>query len=132
MPLHIQEDHLHDDHFTFSNNEFKSKLVVKYFNANLDFETTVPNNIVTIPLGAIVTKLICKVTTAFNGTSPTLYVGKSGSTSEYGDFDIASVGTKPPIHIHNRAIAETTIQADMSIGGSTAGALELYIEYATP
>ena len=133
MPLHLQEDHLHDDHFSFSNSELKTVGVIKTLRTSIDFETTSPHTIGTVPLGAIITKVIVKTTTAWNGGSPTIDIGVSGNQSKYlysGDYSISTANTHIE-HLYEREIAETTIQADILVDGSTAGVSEILIEYAT-
>ena len=132
MPLHIQEDHLHTDHFNFANNELKSKATIKALRTSIDFETPSPHTIGTVPLGAIITKVIVKTTTGFNGGSPTIDIGVSGNISKYlysGDYSIATANTHIE-HLYEREIAETTIQADLFMDSSTAGVAEVLIEYA--
>ena len=134
MPLHIQEDHLHDDHFTFASNELKTTGLIKTLRASVDFETSSPHTIGTVPLGAIITKVIIKTTTAFDDSDATLDIGVSGSQSKYvynGDFSILTANTYIA-HMYEREIAETTILADIYTDGSTAGVSEILVEYAEP
>lgn len=133
---HIHENHLHNEHFNFSNGVLSLSNppsgLVKYLTANIDFETSSPYAIGTIPLGSIVTKVIVKTTTGFNGASATIDIGVSGNQSKYlysGDYSIATANTYIA-HMHEREIAETTIQADIFQDSSTAGVAEIYIEYA--
>ena len=132
MPLHVTQDHPHDDHFTVSSSELKSLNPVKHLRASIDYETSSPYTIGTVPLGAIITKVIVKTTTAFDDSDSTLDIGISGSTSKYlynGDFSILTANTHIK-HLYEREIAQVDILADIYVDGSTAGAAEIYIEYA--
>ena len=136
MPINLHENHLNTDHLTFSSNQLSltntPDKLVKHLRATVDFETTSPHTVGTVPLGAIITKVIVKTTTAFNGTSPTIDLGVSGSTSKYlynGNYSITTANTYIA-HMHEREIAQTDILADIFIDGSTAGVAEIYVEYA--
>ena len=138
MPLHIHEDHLNVSHFNFDDdglhlsNPPSTSGQVRHLRANIDFETTSPHTIGTIPANGIVTKVIVRVFDGFNGTSPTVDIGVNSDSDKYlssGDYVI----TAPITHINHfyeRETIEVTTIATIVSGGSTVGSMEIYIEYA--
>lgn len=135
MPVHLHEDHLDSNHFSFTSNQLSliSSSNVHHVRANIDFETTSPFTVATVPLGAIVTKVIISTITAFDGAGATIDLGVSGNTSKYaynGDYNITTVNDYIK-HLYEREIAQTNILADIYSDSSTAGAVEILIEYST-
>ena len=119
MPLHLHEE--------------SGNMVLNY-RANIDFESNSTVTIGEIPLGGIVTMVIVKVLTAFNGSpQPTLNIGISGNDTKYADYTsipIDTVGTHI-IHLYEREIADINAIATLDVTSSTAGTAEILLEYAT-
>ena len=136
---HLNENHLNTGHFNFTGGELSlanppsSSGLVKHFRAIIDFETTSPATIGTMPAHSIVTRVTAKTTTAWNGNAPTIDVGITGSTFKYlysGDYSIGAVASPYTVHIHERETSETAVVVDIFPDGSTAGVTEIYFEYA--
>ena len=138
MPLHIHEDHLNTSHFTFDtdglhlSNPPSTAKQVMHLRGNIDFETVSPYTIGSVPANSIITKVIVKILTGFDGTSPAVDIGTSADTDKYlysGDYVITSPGTHVS-HFYEKEAVETAIIATIALGGSTAGTMEIYLEYA--
>ena len=133
MPLNIHENHLNTTHFEFGSNELKVKDTILSHRANIDFETSSPHTIGQIPLGGIVTKVILKVLTAFNGSTPTLNVGVSGNDTKYADYTALPIETQGTHikHLYEREIANVDAIATITLNGATQGTAEILLEYST-
>lgn len=112
---------------------------VHYFCENITFAnagTTV--TLGTLPPGAVVVDAGVVVTTAFNGSSPTLDIGTSGDTD--GFATLLSLGTIGRIVADEMATSNdlyattaTTISCTLSaMSGASAGVGFVYVEYLMP
>lgn len=82
----------------------------------------------------IINKIQVCVDTAFNGTSPTLSIGISGSVSKYmgtGDLDLKTVGVYE-ITPGKTAQGVEALIATYSASSSSTGAARILVEYSTP
>lgn len=102
-----------------------TSLCVKVDGVNLAFGSSSPIAAMTLPDTARVIKVLCRVTTAFNGTAPTASVGISGTTSKYmgaTSMDLKTVGlyevnpTAEPVSGNESIIV--TFAGDSSISGA--------------
>lgn len=124
-------------------------VTLSYFNANnaaaldlalvkmpLAFATKVST--ATIPNNAIIRFAIIDVTTAYDGTTPTFAIKRTGDATvapaAAGDTDLTTVGTyEVPQILSWGATGLGTVTATFASGGGvTVGVSTLYIAYATP
>ena len=118
MPTHLHEE---------------SSNIVRNHRANIDFESSSPITIGNIPLGGIVTMVIVKVLTIFNGSTPTLNIGVSGNDTKYADYTqvpVETLGTHV-VHLYERETAAIDAIATITVNGATQGTAEILLEYAT-
>jgi hypothetical protein len=100
----------------------------------ITFSNTGANNVgAVVPAGAKVLAVLVKVTELFNGTSPTLSVGKAGAVDELQattDNDLTKTGMNPVWALLTYASA-TQLIATLSVTGSpSTGACEIAIIFA--
>lgn len=119
-----------------------------YFNANnaaaldlayvkmpLGFATKVSTT--AIPNNAIIRHAIIDVTTAYDGTTPTFAVKRTGDAATAplaaGDTDLTIIGTyEVPLVLTWGSTGAGTVTATFAGTGQTVGVATLYIAYATP
>lgn len=83
-----------------------------------------------VPAGAIVTNVFAVVTTAFNGTTPTLDVGITGSGALYFDDEsvtaagIIDAAVTPAYYANGTVVTITP-----TFTNTTAGEVAIYVEY---
>jgi hypothetical protein len=83
---------------------------------------------------SVITKVIIKVTTAFDGTAPLLDIGISGTTDLYMDqteIDLKTIGTYI-VDLHEIDTGPTAIIATYVADSSTVGDANILIHYETP
>lgn len=105
--------------------------VTKSFRADLEDDTASPVAIGTPAANSIITKVIVKVNTAFDGTAPTLDVGVSGTVDRYMDqteIDLATQGTYV-VDLYEADGAGTAIIGTYAADGSTAGDADILVKY---
>ena len=96
----------------------------------LAFGTSSPIAIATAPADTLIGKRYVVVTTAFNGTAPTLKVGDAGDDDRLmaiADLNLAV----PGLYIVSDAVqyaATTPLLATLTAGGSTAGEAVVFVE----
>lgn len=101
---------------------------------SLAFNSSSPVTMFTLPANAVLDKVTVIVDTAFDGT-PSLTVGKSGSTSKYvgsTDVDLATAGGYV---VHNTQAPAGSTEAliiTYSQGGATVGAARVIVDYSIP
>ena len=138
MPLHLTEDHLHPTHFIFDGDDLRVnsnaiESLVKNARDNITYSSPQNNTIITIPAYGIVTKVIVDISTAFDGSSPTLNIGSYSIIDKLvysGDLDLTSQNTYV-FHMHKKSTSSQLYLAFFDGGGSTTGELDIYLEYAT-
>lgn len=102
------------------------------FTKDFTFEDLTQFGLGVIPAGYYVTKIIVQVTTPFNGTNPTLSIGRTGAINELMAVDEnylkdASIFEVQPFHLYS---AITALRGYFTVDGSTAGAGRITISYA--
>lgn len=102
----------------------------------LNFGDTSPIAMVTLPANAVVERVSVIIDTTFDGT-PTISVGKSGSTSKYlGSTDVdltLAAGTRFDIRSSNAASGSTeAVIITYSAGSATVGSARIIIDYSVP
>ena len=138
MPTHIGDNHLNTSHFDFSND--KLSLVntggdrgnVKHFKATITHASPTTVTLGTIPANSVLTKVIVRTYTAFDGGSPTIDVGISADTDKYlysGDFGIVTQNTHI-YHFYEKEASQVDVIATVNTDSSTVGSSDVYIEYA--
>lgn len=100
------------------------------------FGASSPVTLFTLPANAVIYSIDVIVDTAFTGgTSPTLTVGVSGTTSKYvgsGDNDLTTAG-RYMVHPSNLPDVSTeALIATYSAGGSSAGSARVITTYSVP
>lgn len=101
----------------------------------LAFGTASPLTLFTLPANAVVRKITVYVDTAFNGTTPQVTVGISGTTAKYsaaGDVDLKTVGAYVIVPEQIPAGTTEALIATYTASGSSAGAARIVIEYGVP
>ena len=104
--------------------------VNKNFQAALVFGTVSPLAIGTPAANSIITKVIVKVTTAFDG-APTLDIGTAGTTDLYMDqteIDLTALGTYI-VDLHELDAGPTAIIGTYAAGGASLGAASILLKY---
>ena len=108
--------------------------VNKNFRAALAFGTSTPVAIGTpAAANAIISKVIVDVTTAFDGTAPTLDIGVSGTTDLYMDqteIDLKTIGTYI-VDLYELDSGPTAIIGTYAADSSAAGAASILVKYET-
>ena len=102
-----------------------------YVTASLAFGTSTPLNIGSAVTGTVAFKWHVVVTTAFDGTTPTLDVGVSGTTDAVADqteIDLTTVGVYSGTASLDIS-SSTQIIGTYAADSSTAGAAEIVVEY---
>lgn len=111
-----------------------SPVAITYINKNIratvQFGTSSPVAVGNVPSGCIVTQIIVKVTTAFDGTDPTLSIGVSGTVEKFmsaSEIDLKTVGT----YIVDLYSLEDNIDviATYVADSSTAGVCQILLKY---
>lgn len=100
--------------------------------ATLAFNTSSPLSLLTLPIGYGIKSILVNVTTPFNGTTPTLSIGISGTTDKYvatSDLDLTVMGAFPLELASNSATVQESVIGTFSSGSSTAGTAEITITY---
>lgn len=96
------------------------------------FGSTTPVTVLSLPVGYAVTRVVVNVTTAFNGTNPTLSLGIAGDVSKYfatTDVDLTAIASFP-LEMNVVAVeSEEIIIATYNAGSSTAGTAQILITY---
>ena len=98
----------------------------------LNFGTSSPVTVFTLPAQARVTNVRVQVVTAFNGTAPTVKVGISGTTAKYsdtGDSNLKVVGVYDKTVTTNADAGTNAIILTYAADSSSAGAAVVYITY---
>ena len=134
MPMHIGVNHLNNSHFDFSNDQLNlsESGVVKFLKTTITHTSPTTVTIGTVPANSIITKIIVRTYTAFDGGSPTIDVGVSADTDKYlysGDFGIVTQNTHI-YHFYEKEASEIDIIATVNTDSSTTGSSDIYIEYA--
>lgn len=101
----------------------------------LAFGASSPVTMFTKPAGSKIAEIRIYVDTLFNGTTPTLSIGISGTTSKYGStgqVDLTTVG----VYVWDPGIDVTggseNLIATYSAGSSSAGAARIEVDYVIP
>ena len=139
MPVHMHDEHLNANHLEFANNQLNvvdsiQSSLVKHYRADIDFETVSPHTIGEIPVSGIITKVLIKVTTVFNGTTPALDIGTSETANKYAssvDIDLTTIKTYV-IHLHEFESSAVNAMATIAVSGATQGAASILVEYTQP
>ena len=134
MPTHIGDNHLNNSDFSFSNGSLSltNSGAVRHFKATITHASSSTVTLGTVPANSVITKVIARTYTAFDGSSPSIDVGVSGSTYKYlysGDYGIVTQNTYVT-HFHEKEASEIDIIATVNTGSSTTGSTDIYIEYA--
>ena len=136
MPLHLHENHLNSEHLEFVSNQLNIKnpvtgSLVKTHRTTIDFETTSPATIGTIPAQGIVTKVIVKVNTTFDGSTPTLNIGISGNDTKYADYTAVPIETSGTHikHLYELESSNVDAIATITLSAATQGTADILIEY---
>lgn len=84
--------------------------------------------------GAIVTSCRLNVSSAFNGTTPTITVGSVATGDALMDVDDNDMGSISLSHVHSFYEVDTVadkkqLTAELTLDGATTGAAKLFIEY---
>lgn len=101
---------------------------------NLAFGASSPVSMFTTPASSQIYTIIVYVDTAFDGASPTLSIGVTGTTSKYGattQVDLKTVGVyewDPAVAI----VGGEALIATYSASGSTVGAARIQVVYGVP
>lgn len=102
----------------------------------LAFNTSSPLTLFTLPANAVIDWVEVIVDTAFDGTTPSVTIGISGTTSKYqgaGDNDLATLGgyrTYPGIAAAGGT--EALIATFTAGGGATVGSARILVAYTVP
>lgn len=85
-----------------------------------------------LPKGTRITNVNVTVDTLFNGTTPTITLGVTGTLAKFANaFTLAAVGGVNSVLQHT--VTDTTAEVLMSVPAtSTAGAATVTIDYALP
>lgn len=138
MPTHLGDNHLNTNHFSFTNDQLSLVNAggdsgnVKHFKTTITHASSATVTIGTIPANSIITKIIVRTYTAFDGGSPTIDVGVSADTDKYlysGDFGIVTQNTHI-YHLYEKEASQVDIIATVFTDSSTTGSSDIYIEYA--
>ena len=106
--------------------------IIKSLRSALVFGTSSPLAIGTPAANSVITKIIVKVTTAFNGTAPLLDIGIAGTTDLYMDrteIDLNAIGTYI-VNLYELDGAGTAMIGTYAADSSTAGAASIFVEYS--
>lgn len=112
-----------------------TSLCVKVDGTNLVFGSSSPVTAMTLPDTARVLKVLCRVTTAFDGTAPTASVGIAGTTSKYmgaTSLDLKTVGLYEVNPATEAVSGNESIIITFAGDSSTAGAASFEIYYTIP
>lgn len=88
--------------------------------------------IATVPVNALVGSARVLVTTAFDGTAPTLKIGDSGDDDRFGEtteIDLTTIGPYLIPRLYKYA-AQTAVEAILTPDGSTVGEVDILLEQA--
>lgn len=102
---------------------------------SIAFGSTSPVAMFSLPANAVVFLAQVIVDTGFNGTTPQMSVGISGTTSKYvatGDVDLTTVGVYEKVPGLQANASSESLIATLSLGGATAGAGRILIYYGNP
>ncbi len=105
---------------------------------NITFASPTTVVVGTLPANAIIDQIVLGVATVFNGSSPTISLGFSGTTTAYLATSAApatATVTVPATQTVGTAKVQTTaktVLATMVYGTSTAGAMDISIYYHQP
>jgi len=97
-----------------------------------------PYSMFTLPANAIIKSVSVNVTTAFNGTSPAISLGVTGTTSKWlpsTDVDLTTVGQYGAIYCQSVATIGSSQAVIITLNpgtGGTAGAYEILVTYTVP
>lgn len=109
---------------------------VKEQTESITFESVSPHAIFTPPANAVISKVLVNVTEAFNGTSPQLSVGVSGTPAKYMGTTENILGTIGVYEVEPRLTEDGSpeeIIITFSTGsGASAGACDVSVLYANP
>ena len=98
--------------------------------SDLTFASGASIAVATVPADAMVGNCQVIVTTAFNGTAPTLKIGDATDDDRHAttaEIDLTAVGTHGAWRLHKYA-AQTDVIAALDIDGSTAGEAVIVME----
>lgn len=100
----------------------------------LAFGTSSPVTMFTTGASDVIESITVYVDTAFNGTTPTVTVGISGTTSKYSTTADVDLKTAGAYVIHPNLVAQgaESLIATYSASTSSAGAGRIVVAYATP
>ena len=138
MPIHLGDNHLNSSHFTFENDQLSLVNAggdsgnVKHFKTTITHESPATVTMGTVPANSVLTKIIVRTYTAFDGGSPAIDVGTSSDADKYlysGDFVMTNQNTYI-YHFHEKEASQTDIIATVNTDSSTVGSSDIYIEYA--
>jgi len=105
--------------------------VTKSFRADLEDDTGSPVAIGTPAANSVITKVIVRVNTAFDGTAPTLDIGVAGTVDKYMDqteIDLTATGTYV-VDLYEADVAGTAIIGTYAADSSTAGDADILVKY---
>lgn len=102
----------------------------------LAFGTSSPETMFTLPANAVVDRILVVVDTAFNGTTPTVSVGITGTTSKFmpataSDLTVAGIYEYDASDIATSGSTQAII-ATYSAGSSSAGSARIIVSYSVP
>ena len=100
----------------------------------LAFGTSSPVTMFSTGASDVIESITVYVDTAFNGTTPTVTVGISGTTSKYSTTADVDLKTAGAYVIHPNLVAQgaESLIATYSASTSSAGAGRIVVAYATP
>ena len=112
-----------------------TSLCLKVDGVSIAHDSSSPITAMTLPQDARIMKVLCRVTTAFDGTAPTASVGVSGTTSKYlgaTSIDLKTIGLYEVNCSEDAASSSESIIVTLAGDSSSAGTASFEIYYATP
>jgi hypothetical protein len=103
---------------------------------SLAFGSSSPVAMFTLPANAVIWRVLIDVDTVFNGTTPTVSIGVSGTTSKFMGATQSDLATGGSYEVDASLVATSgstqALIATYSAGGSSAGAARIIVDYSIP
>lgn len=107
--------------------------VTRSLRATLEYNTSSPLTIGSVTANGIVSRVIVKVTTVFDGASPTLEIGIASDTDKYmtnNEIDLSEVGTYV-VNLYELESTPISAIATYTADSSTTGSASILLDFAS-